>query len=255
MTLQQQPFELAVENAEAQLAQAQAQLALLATELEEAKADIEIAKAQNAYAVLEFQRFQKLVKERSASVDQLDEKREQSNIAKSTLLKSTKSLQNLQQQRPLQQALVAQRKSVLGRAKYDLSLSKLRAPRAGFVNNLKVYAGDYAREGDVLFGLVAINSEVVIANVKESNLVDLSPGDSAWVYLSNRSWHLYRAEVHSIGRGVARNNNSDDASLPYVEPITNWIRYDYRIPVRFKLLNFPGDKSLPVGIDARVIVL
>lgn len=134
-------------------------------------------------------------------------------------------------------------------------MSQLYAPSDGYINHLKIYAGDYANQASPLFGFITKGSEHIIANIKESNLVSLTQGTLVWVYLSNQPWKLYRGQITSLGRGVSRSSTQPDPSLPYVEPITNWIRYEYRIPVRIKLIDFPSEKRLPVGIDARVLIL
>ncbi|MCL1125887.1 HlyD family secretion protein [Shewanella surugensis] len=254
ISLDQEPFNIAVDNALALVSQAIAQQSLLSTQLKEAKASIEISQAQVNFAKLEYERYKILQKKNSVSENDLDAKKEQYNIATATLEKSQLTYQDLQKRAPLDQALVLQQKAALRQANYNLKMSKLYAPSDGYINNLKVYSGDYANQATPLFGFISQDSEHIIANIKESNLVSLTKGTSVWVYLSNHPWKLYRGKVDSLGRGVSRNSTQPDPSLPYVEPITNWIRYEYRIPVRIKLINFPKDKALPVGIDAKVIV-
>ncbi|WP_299490041.1 HlyD family secretion protein [uncultured Shewanella sp.] len=254
VTLDQEPFNIAVNNATALVAQAVAQQDLLSTQLKEAQAGIEISQAQANFAKLEFERYQILQKKNSVSKNDLDSKQEEYNIATATLEKSQLTYQDLVKRAPLDQALVQQQKAALRQAEYNLKMSQIYAPSAGYINNLKVYAGDYANQATPLFGFITKNSKHIVANIKESNLVSLTKGTLVWVYLSNHPWKLYRGQITSFGRGVSRSNTQPDPSLPYIEPITNWIRYEYRIPVRIKLMNFPNSNHLPVGIDAKVII-
>ncbi|WP_298773646.1 HlyD family secretion protein [uncultured Shewanella sp.] len=254
VTLDQEPFNIALENAQALVSQAVAQQNLLSTQLKEAQAEIEISQAQANFSKLEFERYQILQKKNSVSKNDLDSKQEEYNIAIATLEKSQLTYQDLLKRTPLEQALVQQQQAALRQAKYNLRMSKLYAPSDGYINHLKIYAGDYANQATPLFGFIAKGSEHIIANIKESNLVSLKQGTLVWVYLSNNPWKLYRGQITSLGRGVSRSSTVPDPSLPYVEPITNWIRYEYRIPVRIELISFPHNKRLPVGIDARVII-
>lgn len=254
VTLDQEPFNIAIDNAQALVSQAVAQQDLLGTQLKEAQAGIEISDAQAKFAKLEFERYQILQKKNSVSKNDLDSKQEEYNIARATLEKSQLTYQDLLKRTPLDKALVQQQEAALRQAKYNLDMSQIHAPSDGYINNLKVYAGDYANQATPLFGFISQGSEHVIANIKESNLVSLTKDTLVWVYLSNNPWTLYRGKVTSLGRGVSRSSTEPDPSLPYVEPITNWIRYEYRIPVRIKLIDFPKNKNLPIGIDARVII-
>ena len=166
MSLRQEPFELAVSNAQALLNQALAEQQLLVTQLAEAQADIDSSQAQNAFALAEFERYQALIDKRLVAQSELDKKREGYDIAKSDLLKATKAYQDLVQQKAVRQAQVEYRQSALGQAQYDLQVSQIYAPSDGYINHLRVYAGDYASEGETLFGFVVTGSEIIIANIK-----------------------------------------------------------------------------------------
>ncbi|CAA0124172.1 Multidrug resistance protein MdtN [BD1-7 clade bacterium] len=255
LTLEQEPFIYAVAHAASALDKAQAEYALLDTQADEAAAQINIAESRNALAKLEFERYKNLLKDGVIAQNDFDERQEQYAITQATLVKAHKVLTNIEQQRPVYAADIKLWQSQLAEAEYDLALSRIVARNDGFINNLRVYPGDYANTGDALFGFVNTRTDYIIANIKESNLPLIHPGKHVWVYLSSQPWRLWQGKVASVGRAVSRSAVHSNAALPYVEPITSWIRYDYRIPVRIYLLDYPDDRPLYIGLDARVLVL
>ena len=252
--LLQTPFDLNIRHAKSCLNQAMAEKALLQVELHQAKATVMVKQAQLKLATLEWHRFNKLYQKQAISKERRDEKNEQYQIAQAELVQAQQAVAQVQHRYPVEQAKVGQAMSMLGLRKYEKSQSTLYAPTDGLVNHLSVYHGDYSNAGTTLFGFINDHSWRVVANIKESNLVGIHPGKSVWVYLSSRPWHLYRGVVQSIGHGVARQVNPPNPGLPYIKPITNWIRYDYRIPIRIVLTPMPRNLRLHMGTDAKVFV-
>ena len=254
LQLLQTPFDINIRHAKSTLDQAVAEKALLQVELTQAKATVKVKQAQLQLATLEWHRFTKLYQKQAVSKEQRDEKTEQYRIAQAELVQAQQAVAQVQQRYPVEQAKVAQAMSLLGLREYEKSQSTIYAPTDGLINHLRVYRGDYAQAGTTLFGFIDDRSWRVVANIKESNLVGIAPGKTVWVYLSSRPWHLYRGVVQSIGHGVARQVNPPNPGLPYIKPVTNWIRYDYRIPVRIRLHPMPRNLRLHMGTDARVFV-
>ena len=61
----------------------------------------------------------------------------------------------------------------LGLAEYHYSQSQLHAPTDGYINNLRIYAGDHADVGQPLFSLINNHTWRVVANIKETNIVGI----------------------------------------------------------------------------------
>jgi multidrug efflux system membrane fusion protein len=148
---------------------------------------------------------------------------------------------------------VAQAKAELDLAKWRLDQTVLRAPTDGTINNLTLRVGDTAYADTPLIGIVAADGWRIIANFKQSYLASFHPGDTAWVFLDSSPWHVYRARIRGIGRGISR-QQGDTGLLPYVAPTTDWIRLQHRFPVTFDLVNPPAGLTLFMGADARCIV-
>lgn len=255
LSLQQEPFILAVKSANARLEKAKVKQANLATETAELLAELNISKAKNKLATTEFVRFKKLYRSGTTSQQVFQEREEQQNISHLEVIQSEKAYELSIQQADVFAADVKILESALGLTEYQHGISKIYAPGNGYINNLRLYSGDYATTGEVLFGFVKEKTTRVVANIKDTNLAMLHPGKPVWVYLSSYPWRLFKGDIESLGRGVSRAKDAADPALPYIEPVTSWIRYSYRIPVRINLVDIPEDETLHIGVDARVIIL
>ena len=138
-------------------------------------------------------------------------------------------------------------------AEWELGRTDVRAPVAGTVNNFTLHLGDTARADQPLIGIVDAAAWRIIANYKQNMLRFLPIGGTAWVWLDAHPWRFYRARIASVARGISR----DDAPpmlLPYVAPTTDWIRLQRRFPVTITLDDPPPDLTLYMGGDARVVI-
>jgi multidrug efflux system membrane fusion protein len=143
-------------------------------------------------------------------------------------------------------------KAQLALAQYNRSRTRIVAPISGYVTNLSLRPGVYAKPGEPIIGLVDDSQWRVVANFKEYVASRLKPGMRAWIWLDSHPWRLFAARVVSIGRGISREQDQGRL-LPYVAPTTDWIRLARRMPVTFVLEPKP-DVLLFMGADARVLL-
>ena len=257
--LDQTPFINAVEYTKGMLLDHQYKLQQLTSSINEQKAEIKVIEAQLKLSNIEWERFKKLSEQGAASIEKFDIKKAKYHVMEAELEKAKQTLINKQKEKAVLKSLIKAYEGKLGIAKYNLAHSKIYADKDGYINHLRIYDGDFAKEGQALFGLVEIGSWQVIANIKSNNLPIVKPGKRVWVYIASRPWHVYEGTIHSVGRAVARESAPEDAALPYVKPVLSWIRYPYRMPVRIDLEDWPiGDDQSPslyMGTDARVFIL
>ncbi len=159
------------------------------------------------------------------------------------------------------QAGLAQHEASLSRAKADLALAewqlartKLVAPTTGTVTSLTLRVGDTAQVDVPLIGIVDAKAWRIIANYKEGYIRGFAVGGTTWISLDSSPWHLRRARIAGIARGISR-DPVPNRLLNYVPPTTDWIRLQRRFPVTLTLLDPPPDLKLYMGADARVLVL
>lgn len=150
-------------------------------------------------------------------------------------------------------AAIDQAQAKLATAQWQLSQTQLYAPVDGTINNLTVRIGDTAQANEPLIGIVDANAFRIIANYKQSYIRQFQAGATAWVWLDSHPWHVYRARIEGIARGISR-TRTQDSLLPYVAPTTDWIRLQRRFPVTLTLVDRPSDNLLFMGADARVAI-
>ncbi len=256
----QEPFLIAVNSAQANLEKAQAASLILNQQIDAARDQIKANQSRLDLANLDLERYGKLLKSQVVSQQLYDQKLSSAQVASDQLLQSQNLARSLKAELAQNRANIDIAQSNLDQANYDLNHSVIKAPFDGFVNNLKIYSGDYISQGQVLFSLINTQTFRVVANIKESNLIKLKPGQKVWIYISTSPWHLYPGVIESLGRGVAREPSSSTNSntgLPYINPVTDWIRYDYKIPVRIKFLdnlNNLNNLNLYLGTDVKVFI-
>jgi membrane fusion protein, multidrug efflux system len=154
----------------------------------------------------------------------------------------------------LHEASVAAITTEIAVLKWQLDQTKLLAPADGTITNLTLRVGDQAVENTPLIGLVDAHAWRIFANYKESVIRHMEVGHTAWVWLDTYPWHVHRATIQGIARGISR-LETERKLLPYVEPTTDWIRLERRFPVTLVLQDLPPDVVLHMGADARTLIV
>jgi multidrug efflux system membrane fusion protein len=114
--------------------------------------------------------------------------------------------------------------------------------------------GDQAVENKPLLGLVDAHAWRIYAKHKESVIRHMTVGHTAWVWLDTYPRHIHRARIQGIARGISR-EQTERKLLPYVEPTTDWIRFERRFPVTLVLQGLPPEVVLHMGADAPTLIV
>lgn len=248
------PFDLALQQARAEEARAEAQLPVDQAQVQALSAEKESADAATRLAEANLKRDTPLTKSGYVSAQAFDRTRTtyEQSVAQQHQMEAAyqKALGALR----LDQAAVASAHAARLLAEWRLSRTKIAAPVDGYVTHLTVRTGDMVSPSQPAVAVVDGAAWRVVANYKEYYLRHLRPGHTAWIWLDSHPWRLYRARIQGIAHGISRERGGDTL-VPFVSPTVNWIRLQRRIPVRFTLLESPGDDQLFMGADARVIVI
>jgi RND family efflux transporter MFP subunit len=138
-------------------------------------------------------------------------------------------------------------------AELNLSRTRVLASVDGYVTNLNVHRGDYARIGDAKMAVVDMNSFWVYGFFEETKLPHVQVGDPAEMQLM--SGQVLTGQVESIARGIYDRDNPESRELiADVNPTFNWVRLAQRVPVRIHLDPVPDSVLLAAGITCTVIV-
>ena len=141
----------------------------------------------------------------------------------------------------------------LDAAQLDLKRTKVLATVDGYVTNLKVHRGDYARVGDPKMAVIDQDSFWVYGFFEETKLPHIRVGDKA--DLQMMSGEVLKGHVESISRGIYDRDNPESRELVAdVNPTFNWVRLAQRVPVRIHIDEIPEGFLLAAGTTCTVIV-
>ncbi|MBC2680022.1 MULTISPECIES: efflux RND transporter periplasmic adaptor subunit [Pseudomonas] len=138
-------------------------------------------------------------------------------------------------------------------AQLDLDRTRVLATVDGYVTNLNVHVGDYARVGEAKLAVVDEHSFWVYGYFEETKLPHVHVGDAA--QLQMMSGETLKGHVDSISRGIYDRDNPQSRELTAdVNPTFNWVRLAQRVPVRIQLDEVPEGMLLAAGTTCTVIV-
>jgi membrane fusion protein (multidrug efflux system) len=252
------PFEIAVDRAKADLLEAQSSIEAARARYRETQAKLEQAKADLEFAERELARQTKLAESHVASAAKLD-------AAKQARAQAEQGQVALWQE---QQALLAElggdaeaptethprylsALAMLDKAELDLARTTVVAPAAGLVSQIDNFRpGAYVRPGTPVFSLVEIEKIWVEANLKETQLTRVQPGQPARVRVDAYPGHVWQAHVDSVGAGTG----AEFALLPPQNATGNWVKITQRVPVRLAIDRVQGEPPLRLGMSAQVVI-
>ncbi|NDV27344.1 HlyD family secretion protein [Desulfovibrio sp. JC010] len=247
------PFQIALNSAQAKLAQTKARLDMQQKNLLAADAVFKETQAALTLAEKTEKRFRKLIKSKTVSRQVYDEKLEEYRKAMDRNKEAASEVDEAKAAVQAQQHELRHAESQLNLAEYEMEHTRLYAPVNGFITALKIKPGDFAKVGQPIMAVVSDEDWRVIANYREQLVRHIKPGQHVTVHLDNYPWNLFSGKVQGIARGVSRNPITDKL-LPYVEPKTNWIRLSRRFPVRIEI-EVPHGTRLLSGSDVRTLVI
>lgn len=130
-------------------------------------------------------------------------------------------------------------------AALNLSYTKIFAPCDGRVTRKAVEAGDYLQAGQQILSLVP--PEVwVVANFKESQLAQMSPGQPATVEIDALGGKEFRAHVDSVQAG----SGAAFSLLPPENASGNFVKVVQRVPVKIIFDEpLPAEKVIGPGLS------
>jgi multidrug efflux system membrane fusion protein len=140
-------------------------------------------------------------------------------------------------------------------AELDVEYCRVKAPFDGYVTNLNIAVGEYARQGQQVFALVDNRAWYVIANFRETFLSSIRPGMVADVYLVSYPGRRFRGVVQGIGWAIHQDDGATVSGLPAVRQTLNWVRLANRIPVRILLEERDAERPFRMGTTAVVTIL
>lgn len=250
-----QPYRIALAQAEAALATARLNVQRMRADLSQKRAELAEAEQELEFRQRDHDRQAKLAQNGYAAQSKLDESRNELRAAEQGVAKTRQgvaaALANLggdaaivtDSHPSVMQALAAR-----DRAALDLDRTIVRAPADGVASQTdRLRVGQFALPGLTMMSLVETQATYVEANVKETDLTNMRPGQGATIELDAYPGRTLTAKVASIGAGTG----SEFSILPAQNATGNWVKVVQRVPVRLELA--PGEKvPLRAGLSANV---
>ena len=244
------------------LNRARAQMAVIRTELESLRADygetvVQAQQAEDKVRHLDrrYKRQRKLLKQGLSSEEKHDE-------AKHDLQVARREVQIIQQrvQRVLAQLagnevlpvgqhpryLTAQ--TTYDQAVIDLKAATIRAPASGIVSNMKLQVGEYAQAGKPIFSLIENQPIWVEANLKETQLTHILPGQQATIVADAYPDKIWESVISSIAPATG----AEFSILPPQNASGNWVKVVQRIPIKLVITDQAGGPKLRAGMTVSV---
>src|SRR5215218_5346394 len=199
-----QPYRVALEQAEAQLASARLQTQVLQTTAAGTSGDITGAQANLAIKRNALGRQQVLLKQGFTTRANYEDALNEVRSAETQLADARARAANAQAAiAPGEQPSVAQAQAAIDRARLELSRTEVRAPMDGVVENAdNLQIGQMAVTGVGMLSLVRSTTAWVEANFKEKDLARMAPGQSATVEVDAYGGQEFKGHVQSIGAGT-----------------------------------------------------
>ena len=256
--LDQRPFEIAVDEAKAQLATVRYQIHAMKATYHQKRADARATEATLAYQQREFERQQRLLTSGTASQQQFDQAKQAYDNGRAQLASKEQdvavALANIggDPDLPLEQhPMVQHAQAALDRAELNLSYAEIRAPENGIVTKVdQLQVGDYVNAGTQLFSLMSTDRVWVEANFKETELTHMRPGQQATVEVDTYPDVVFPAKVESLSPGTGLTFSL----LPAENATGNWVKVVQRLPVRLRLERLDPDAPLQAGLSVTVEV-
>jgi multidrug efflux system membrane fusion protein len=252
--------------------------------VERAKAAVQAAEAQKELAASNLRRIEPLLAKEYVTPEQVDESRTKARITERSYEEALSALQQAQasasqarfahdeskisvtaSEARLEQSvhaveildtLLAQRPAKAAKvsdAQLNLERCTVRAPFDGYVTNLNISEGEYAKPGVPIFTLIDNRTWYVVSNYRESELKAIRPGKHVDVYVMSQPSRRFDGIVESLGFGVAPDDTRLNNGLPDIEHTLNWVHIAARFPVRIRVQD-PDTALFRIGETATTIV-
>jgi membrane fusion protein (multidrug efflux system) len=256
--LDARPFEIAVRQAQAQLATARLKIQSLQADYHERLADQSATDSSLAFQQREYERQTKLAESGIASRAQVDRSAQdlaamrQKRLAARDQAAGAFADLNGQPDAPIDsQPGVKAAQAALDRANLDLSYTVVRAPIDGIVTKVEqIQLGNYVQAATPLFALLSKKNMWIEANFKETDLGHIRPGQSASVSVDAYPGKSFSAHVESTSPGTG----SSFSLLPPENSTGNWVKVVQRLPVRLSIDQTRDDMPLAAGMSVVVSV-
>ncbi|MBR0935585.1 HlyD family secretion protein [Bradyrhizobium jicamae] len=248
-----EPYQIAVDQAEAQLGTARLQIDALKATYRQQQAELQSARDTAAYDEREYERKKALVVSDFTPRATFDRADTDLKVARQHVASIEQQVANTVaaldgnpdieiDRHPTVRAARAQ----LDRARLNLSYATVRAPDDGVVTRVDdLQIGGFVNPGAPVFSLLSSHRIWIEANFRETGLTHMHPGQQATIDVDAYPGHALKAHIVSMSPGTG----SDFSVLPPENATGNWVKVVQRLPVRLELDEVDPNRPLFSGIS------
>ena len=254
LQMEKTPYQIAVTEAEARLAEAAAGISSLKAQYEMGVSQRELAKSSAEYYQHEYDRQVKLARKDYASQAKLDQARfyrdttkQMANVLEQSINQTSAKLNGKPSGDLMDYSAYRTAKAALDNARLQLNRTTVRAPFAGILGH-QPQVGDVVGAGTPLVSLISDQNVWVEGNFKETQLTDVHVGQKVSVTIDTYPDHEWEGVVESIAQGTG----SEFSVLPAQNATGNWVKVVQRIPVHIALVRHQNDPEIRAGMSCDV---
>lgn len=255
-SLDPEKFQIALDNAKADLAQVRLNVESMKADYQAALRDTSAKQQQVNADQATYDRYMSLVKERAVTQQATDD-------ARYKLAADQQAVSASESQARAQLAKLSgnpdiavedtpafrQAQARLAEAEREMAHSVVKAPYDGIVTQVnKLQIGMYLGASSAAFGLVSTDHVWVEAEPKETQLTGAKAGDHVDVTFDLYPGRTWNGTVESIAPATDQNFSL----LPAQNSSGNWVKVVQRIPVRVRVDRKAGDPPLRAGMSADI---
>jgi len=255
LQLDSSPLEITLNRARAQMAVIRTELESLRADYGETVVQAQLAEDKVRYLDRRYKRQRKLLKQGLSSEEKHDEAKHDLQVARREVQIIEQRVQRVlaqlagNERLPVDQHpryLTAQ--TTYDQAAVDLKATTIRAPASGIVSNMKLQVGEYAQAGKPVFSLIQNLPIWVEANLKETQLTHIQPGQQATIVVDAYPDKIWESVVSSIAPATG----AEFSILPPQNASGNWVKVVQRIPINLVITDQAGGPQLRAGMTVSV---
>jgi membrane fusion protein (multidrug efflux system) len=254
LQLDAKEYELAVQQAQADLHSAEAEMLNAEAGRKNADAALQVATTNKGIqqiktdkAIRDYQRDASLLADGSITQKQADDSKINMEALKKMLLATEDQVQLAisQQQTASAQvkrasALIETRKAQLEQARLKLSYCVIKAPASGKLGKCNINKGQFLQAGQSLFTIINNESFWVVANFKETQLKNLKEGSEAHIIVDGYPDREVKGKIVSLSDATG----ARFALLPPDNATGNFVKVTQRVPVKIEIENLADNKDI-----------
>jgi membrane fusion protein, multidrug efflux system len=205
--------------------------------LGQAERDTEAAEAEMRRRALSVQQAQRRVDEAEAMVADAQSQQTQVPVKEAAAGRAGASVEQAQAE--------------LAAAELELAKTRIVAPAGGMISKKTVEPGQMVQIGQPLLAIVPLDGVWVVANLKETQVGRVRPGQPVTVHVDTFPGRLFRGRVDSISAGTG----ARFSLLPPENASGNWVKVVQRVPVKILLEDYHANPHLlRAGMSATVTI-